>query len=87
MEAHYFRHAIFLQPDQLLRNIERIRHIPATIVHGRYHINCPKASAYDLRQDWPEAHINVVLAGHSAADPAIVDQLVEATDRLADRYC
>jgi proline iminopeptidase len=29
----------------------------------------------------------VVLAGHSATDPAIVDQLVEATDRLADRYC
>jgi len=27
-----------------------------------------------------------VLAGHSAADPAIVDVLVSATDTLADRY-
>lgn len=86
MEAHYFRHAIFLEPDQLLRDIDRIRHIPATIVHGRYDIICPVSSAWDLSQAWPEAELRIVLAGHSAADPAIVDQLVLATDRLADRY-
>ncbi len=86
MEAHYFRHAIFLEPDQLLRDIDRIRHIPATIVHGRYDIICPVSSAWDLSQTWPEADLRIVLAGHSAADPAIVDQLVQATDRLADRY-
>ncbi|EIL99787.1 MULTISPECIES: prolyl aminopeptidase [Rhodanobacter] len=87
MEAHYFRHAIFLEPDQLLRDVGRLRHIPATIVHGRYDIICPMASAYDLSQAWPEARLQVVLAGHSAADPAIVDKLVAATDLMADRYC
>jgi proline iminopeptidase len=86
MEAHYFRHALFLEPDQLLRDIARIRHIPATIVQGRYDIVCPVKSAWDLSQAWPEADLRVVLAGHSAADPAIVDQLVEATDELADRH-
>ena len=86
MEAHYFRHALFLEPDQLLRDISRIRHIPATIVHGRYDIICPVKSAWDLSQAWPEAALRIVLAGHSAADPAIVDQLVEATDKLVDRY-
>ena len=86
MEAHYFRHAMFLEPDQLLRDIGRIRHIPATIVHGRYDIICPMKSAWDLSQAWPEAELRVVLAGHSAADPAIVDELVQATDKLADRY-
>ena len=86
MEAHYFRHRIFLEPDQLLRDIDRIRHVPATIVHGRYDIICPMTSAWDLSRAWPEAALHVVLAGHSAADPAIVDQLVLATDRLADRY-
>lgn len=87
VEAHYFRHAVFLEPDQLLRDIGRIRHIPATIVHGRYDIICPARNAWDLSQAWPEAELHIVLAGHSAADPAIVDQLVQATDRLADRYC
>lgn len=86
-EAHYFRHAIFLEPNQLLRDIDRIRGIPATIVHGRYDIICPVKSACDLAAAWPEAKLHIVLAGHSAADPAIVDALVQATDALADRYC
>ena len=86
MEAHYFRHALFLEPDQLLRDVGRIRHIPATIVQGRYDIICPAISAWDLSQAWPEADLHIVLAGHSAADPAIVDHLVQATDRLADRH-
>ncbi len=86
LEAHYFRHRLFLEEDQLLRDIDRIRHVPATIVQGRYDIICPMTSAWDLAQAWPEASLRVVLAGHSAADPAIVDELVQATDRLADRY-
>ena len=85
-EAHYFRQRVFLEPDQLLRDIDRIREIPATIVHGRYDIICPVKSAVDLARAWPEADFHVVLAGHSAADPAIVDLLVGATDALADRY-
>jgi len=85
-EAHYFRHAVFLEPDQLLRDVERIRHIPATIVQGRYDIICPVKSAYDLASAWPEADFHIVMAGHSTADPAIVDVLVRATDTLADRY-
>ena len=84
-EAHYFRNDVFLEPGQLLRDLDRIRHIPATIVHGRYDIICPVKSAWDLANAWPEAEFHVVLAGHSAADPAIVDQLVQATDRFADR--
>lgn len=85
-EAHYFRHAFFMQPNQLLQHIERIRAIPATIVHGRYDIICPVKTAHDLAKAWPEADFHIVLAGHSAADPAIVDVLVKATDALADRY-
>jgi proline iminopeptidase len=85
-EAHYFRHACFLEPDQLLHDVGRIRHIPATIVQGRYDIICPPRSAIDLANAWPEATLDIVLAGHSAADPAIVDALVRATDAMADRF-
>lgn len=86
IEAHYFRNGMFLEPGQLLRDVGKLRHIPTTIVHGRYDIICPMKSAWDLSQAWPEAELRVVLAGHSAADPAIVDALVSATDALADRY-
>jgi len=84
LEAHYFRNGMFLEPGQLLRGIDRIRHIPGVIVHGRYDIICPVKTAFELHQAWPEAEFHIVLAGHSASDPAIVDKLVEATDRFAD---
>lgn len=86
LEAHYFRYHMFLEPDQLLRDVGRIRHVPATIVHGRYDIICPVKTAFDLHTAWPDAEFHIVLSGHSASDPAIVDRLVEATDRFADRF-
>ncbi|QWP74617.1 prolyl aminopeptidase [Lysobacter sp. K5869] len=85
-EAHYFRHDVFLEPDQLLRDVGRLRHIPTTIVHGRYDMICPVKNAVDLAAAWPEAQLRIVLAGHSAADPAIVDALVTATDGLLERF-
>jgi proline iminopeptidase len=86
IEAYYFRQHAFLEPGQLLREVEKLRHIPTTIVHGRYDIICPVKNAFDLAAVWPEADFRVVLAGHAASEPAIVDVLVQATDRLADRY-
>jgi proline iminopeptidase len=85
IEAHFFRNAAFLEPNQLLRDIDRIRQVPAVIVHGRYDIVCPVKTAFDLHAAWPEAEFHVVVAGHAASEPAIVDKLIEATDRFADR--
>ena len=85
LEAHYFRHGMFLQPGQVLRDIGRIRHIQGVIVHGRYDIICPAKTAFDLHEAWPEADFHLVLAGHAASEPAIVGKLIEATDRFADR--
>ena len=86
LEAHYFRHGMFLEPNQLLRDAGRLRHIPITIVHGRYDIICPVKTALDLYAACPNADLHIVLAGHSAAEPAIVDRLVQATDQLVGRY-
>ncbi len=85
IEAHYFVHKGFLDtPDQLLRNIERIRRIPAVIVQGRYDVVCPACTAWDLHQAWPEADFRMVPdAGHSAFEAGIVHELIEATDRFA----
>jgi proline iminopeptidase len=85
IECHYFAHGAFLDTeDQLLRDVPRIRHIPATIVQGRYDIICPARSAWDLHRAWPEAELMLVAdAGHSALDPANARALVAATDRYA----
>jgi len=85
IEAHYFRHHAFLDHGQLLQGVDRIRHLPAVIVQGRYDIICPPRSAWDLASAWPEAQLEMVLSGHGATEPATADALVRATDAFADR--
>ncbi|WP_430388310.1 prolyl aminopeptidase [Dyella sp. 20L07] len=82
IECHYFVHGGFFEhDDQLLRNIERIRKIPAVIVQGRYDVVCPMRSAWDLHRAWPEADLRIVQdAGHSAFEPGNISELVKATD-------
>ncbi len=83
IECHYFVHAGFFEVDgQLLRDAHRLRGIPATIVQGRYDVVCPLRSAWDLHRAWPEADLRIVAdAGHSAFEPGITHELVQATDR------
>jgi proline iminopeptidase len=85
IEAHYFvNHGFLKSPNQLLENIDRIRSIPAVIVQGRYDVVCPAETAWELHQAWPEADFRMVPdSGHSAFEPGIVHELVEATDRFA----
>ncbi len=86
IEAHYFAHHIFLPDNALLDNIERIRHLPCAIVQGRYDVVCPIVSADELHRAWPEADYVVVPdAGHSAREPGVARELVEATDRMRAR--
>ena len=84
IECHYFVNRGFLaQDDQLLRDVHKIRHIPAVIVQGRYDIVCPMQSAWDLHQAWPEAELHIVdAAGHSAYEPGNTHELVTATDKF-----
>lgn len=85
IEAHYFINQAFMDdPNQILRDVPRIRHIPAVIVQGRYDVVCPMTSAWDLHRAWPEASLRIVPdAGHSAFEPGIVHELVCATDQFA----
>jgi len=83
IEAHYFRHAIFLPQNALLDNAHWLRHLPCVIVQGRYDAVCPIVSADDLHRAWPEAeYIIVPDAGHSAWEPGISAALVKATEKM-----
>jgi proline iminopeptidase len=83
IECHYFMHDAFINGARdLVRNVDRIRKIPATIVQGRYDVVCPMETAWELHRAWPEADFRVVPdAGHSAGEPGNLHELVEATDR------
>ena len=85
IENHYFVNSGFFEvDDQLLRDTDKIAHIPGVIVHGRYDVVCPVQSAWDLHQRWPKAELAITAAsGHSAFEPENIDALVRATDRFA----
>jgi proline iminopeptidase len=86
IECHYFINRGFLETeDQLLKNVDRIRHIPAVIVQGRYDVVCPMQTAWALHKAWPEADFRVVPdAGHSAFEPGNTHELISATDRFRE---
>lgn len=87
IECHYFINQCFMEPDQLLRDADRLRDIPGVIIHGRYDVVCPLDNAWALHQAWPEAELRIVpTAGHAASEPGIIDALVHATERFADQH-
>jgi len=84
IECHYFVNGGFMEENQLIKNIDKIRNIPAVIVQGRYDVVCPCISAWELSQAWPEADLRIVPdAGHAAFEPGNVHELVMATDSFA----
>lgn len=83
LEAHYFLNDGFFTDDQLIRNVGRIRHLPAVIIQGRYDVVCPSLSAYRLHQAWPEAKFHMITdAGHAALEPGILAALIAATEQF-----
>ncbi|MBU0912994.1 MAG: prolyl aminopeptidase [Gammaproteobacteria bacterium] len=80
IEHHYFQHQCFFEPDQLLNNIHKIKHLPCQIVHGRYDMICKAENALSLASLWPGAQLNwVVDAGHSASETGITKALYQAS--------
>jgi proline iminopeptidase len=85
IECHYFVNGGWLEREnQLLDDVHKIRHIPATIVQGRFDVVCPMRTAWALHKAWPEADLRIVPdAGHSAFEPGISRELIKATDRYS----
>ncbi|NDF15653.1 prolyl aminopeptidase [bacterium] len=88
IECHYFTNRGFFETeDWILRNVSRIRNIPAVIVQGRYDVVCPMMSAWDLHRAWPEAHFHLIPDGaHTHREPPMARALVAATDRFSTRF-
>ena len=86
IECHYFVNNAFLEPDQLLRDMPKIAHLPGVIVHGRYDVICPLDNAWALHKAWPNSELQIIRdAGHAAGEPGIADALVRAADQIAHR--
>jgi proline iminopeptidase len=86
IECHYFINNCFLEPNQILRNMDSIAEIPGIIIHGRYDIVCSLDNAWELHKAWPKSELNIIRdAGHSACEAGIIDALVLATKTMPSK--
>jgi proline iminopeptidase len=84
IESHFFVNGGFFDSDdQIIRNLDIVRHIPCVLVQGRYDICTPMRTAWDIHKAWPEADFRLVGdAGHTSLEPGIAHELICATDRF-----
>ena len=83
IEAHYFLNNLFLEKDQILKNIHKIKHIPGFIIQGRYDVICPPENAFRLHKEWEKSQLKIVeKAGHSAIDKNIQEMLLKTMVEL-----
>jgi proline iminopeptidase len=90
-ESTYFEHSCFIEHDQILRDIARLKGIPTFIVQGKYDLVCPPYMADELETAMQEINGQVnglitrfdTLAGHSQKETENVSALIKSTDELA----
>lgn len=83
--THYWRHAAFVEDEQLIRNASRLSGIPGALIHGRYDVSSPLESAWRLSRQWATSELHVLGdAGHGGGD-AFVAAIVDAVAQLASQ--
>jgi len=83
IECHYFINAIFVEEAHILNNVDKIQHIPISIIQGRYDVVCPARSAWELAKVLPNSNLVIVPdSGHSMGEVSIARELVKVTDSL-----
>jgi proline iminopeptidase len=79
--THYWRHAAFLEDDQLIREAARLNNIPGALIHGRYDVSGPLVVAWQLSQRWQTSRLHILDdAGHGGGNefmPLVLGALAE----------
>ncbi len=81
--AHYFQNRCFKK--DIMGKIENIRHIPTTIVQGRYDAVTPAYYAYKLHKALPKSKIYFTVAGHSMEDDGNWNKLCDIFGGVDDK--
>ena len=81
--THYWRHAAFLDEDQLLRDAAILHGIPGVLIHGRDDVSSPLDTAWQLSQRWSTSELQILDdAGHGGG-PTFITAVVGALSRFA----
>lgn len=84
IESHFFSNHCFIEENQIMQNMDKIKNLPGYIIHGRYDMVCPLQCAWDLHKAWPKSELYIVRdAAHSIREPGIIDALILTTRKIS----
>lgn len=84
IESYYLANHYFIEDNQILNNIHKVRHIPTYLIHGRYNMICPLENAWTLHQALPSSILKIIRdAGSSDQEPGIIDAIIDAAIELS----
>lgn len=84
IEVHYFTNRCFIEENQILNNMLKIRDINSILIHGNYDMVCPLSNAFELHERWSKSKLEIIpSAGHSSSEPPLADALIRATNEFA----
>ena len=88
IETHYFmNHCFFDDENYIMKQLEKIYAIPCQIVQGQYDTVCPPQTAWELKQNYPQAKLTLVPdGGHAGSIGNMAVELVRATEEFK-QYC
>jgi proline iminopeptidase len=86
IELHYAVNRYFIEENRILDRCDGIGHLPAILIHGRRDLTCPVESSFSLHRKLPNSKLWVLPnAGHVPSGGDMIDALVSAADRMAER--
>ena len=77
---HYDENKYFLHDNQILRNCDKIAHIPTIIVHNRMDFCCTPKQAWDLHKALPKSQLQL-MGGCGHSDPALLKMVKKMVRR------
>jgi len=77
---HYEQHHFFVPKNTIYKNMHKIKHIPCSIVNGRFDVVTPFYMAYKLKDMFTTCDFKIVNGGHTAREPEISKALVTVSD-------
>ncbi len=83
--THFFFNGAWLDDGVLLRDAGRLSGIPGILVQGRFDLEAPLTTAWELAKAWPGSRLVVVEnAAHSTSNTAISSAIIAATDEFRE---
>lgn len=85
IENHYAYNNSFLKkPNQIISEINKIKHIKTYIIHGRYDLICQISKAYEIHKNMDNSQLIICqLASHSAYENPIEKELKNCVRKIS----